>query len=331
MPHLQLNRAFGSDPVRGRHRYCPPRPQQEGGCGGSPCLPPGERNELGKATHGDRWGIQARQMFFHLISFGWRRDGRWHYEENEKRADLEIKIPLPDGKEVAIKHLLVDTSKETLGVFTCPSGKAKGQITLMNDKAQEWIDRAKEGHLSHRDVWFLQDHQLWPKLGYALGSLSAPWRELDDCLRQKWWQIVPMGGIIRSAPHQIRDMDLGFYGGGCKHVGVECLVAQANKMLMHYGCPSNDGLKLQASLEYLMIELGMSAQPLQVSYKRHESWVTEGWWKSFWEKCDLFSIQLIFNNIPINLQGRGVVPDHYFVANSPVVPTTYLTLWLRTY
>ena len=72
-----------------------------------------------------------------------------------------------------------------------------------------------------------------------------------------------MGGLIRSAPRDVRNTDIGFYGAGCPHVGIECMVAQVNKLLMHYGCPSNDGLKLKASLELMMIELGLGDQPYQ--------------------------------------------------------------------
>ena len=67
--------------------------------------------------------------------------------------------------------------------------------------------------------------------------------------------------------------------GGCKHVGVECLVAQANKMLMHYGCPSNNGLKLQASLEYLMIAWDVSSAPvslIQVLWELGHGGMVEG-------------------------------------------------------
>ena len=109
----------------------------------------------------------------------------------------------------------------------------------------------------------------------------------------------PYGGIIRSDPSQIRDTDVGFYGGDCKHVGIECLVVQAKKLLMHYGCPSNDGLKLKVFLEYLLVELGLIYQPLQVSYTQFEGWATEGWLKSFWEKYVLFGITVTFNDIPI--------------------------------
>ena len=79
--------------------------------------------------------------------------------------------------------------------------------------------------MRRRDIWFLLDHQLWPKVSYGLCTLSAPWKELDGCLMNKWWQIVPMGGLIRSAPREIRDTDMGFYGAGCPHVRIECMVA----------------------------------------------------------------------------------------------------------
>ena len=75
-----------------------------------------------------------------------------------------------------------------------------------------------------------------------------------------------MGGLVQSAPRQIRDTSIGFYGAGCPHVGVECLIAQLNKLLMHYGCKSNTGLKLKLSLECIMVELGLSGQLCQESF-----------------------------------------------------------------
>ena len=76
-----------------------------------------------------------------------------------------------------------------------------------------------------------------------------------------------MGGLICSAPREIRDTDKDFYEAGCPHVGIECMVAQINKLLMHYGCPSNDGLKPKMSLESLILELGFTDQPFQESFK----------------------------------------------------------------
>jgi hypothetical protein len=45
------------------------------------------------------------KCFFHLISFGWNRDGNWKYEENHTKPEFETVVPLPDGTEETIDHL----------------------------------------------------------------------------------------------------------------------------------------------------------------------------------------------------------------------------------
>ena len=80
-----------------------------------------------------------------MISFVWRSDGRWKYESNEEDEELDIAVPIPDGSSVAIEHVAVGKSKETLGVHTCPSGGNKGALKSMQDKAQGWVDKEKMG------------------------------------------------------------------------------------------------------------------------------------------------------------------------------------------
>ena len=48
---------------------------------------------------------------------------------------------------------------------------------------------------------------------------------LEGYLGKLWWQLIPMGGIIRSALRQVRQMSKGLYGAGCPHTGVECLLS----------------------------------------------------------------------------------------------------------
>ena len=82
-------------------------------------------------------------------------------------------------------------------------------------------------------------------------------------------------------------------------MGVECLIDQLSKLLMHYRCKSNNDLKLKLSLECMMVELGLSGQPCQESYEQQESWVTSSWLKSLWEKCAKFKIQVVFSHVSI--------------------------------
>ena len=66
-------------------------------------------------------------------------------------------------------------------------------------------------------------------------------------------------------------------------MGVECFVEQTNKLLMHYGCPSSVGVGCKVSLEYVILELGVSFQPLQVSYQKYSKRLADCWLKSLWE------------------------------------------------
>ena len=80
-----------------------------------------------------------------------------------------------------------------------------------------------------------------------------------------WITAGSLGGIIRSAPKAILQVDKGFYGAGCPHLWVESLVEQLNKLLMHYKCRTSVGLKMQLSLELRTLEMGILSQPLQES------------------------------------------------------------------
>ncbi len=74
---------------------------------------------------------------------------------------------------------------------------------------------------------------------------------------------MPLGGMIRTAPKEIRDLDIGCYGGGFPTVSIECAIQQLNKLMMHYGCSSGgNGIKAQVSMDLFLIELGRAHQPL---------------------------------------------------------------------
>ena len=64
-------------------------------------------------------------------------------------------MPMPNESLVTIEHVSVRNSKETLGVHTCLSGGNKGSLKAIHDKAQGLVDRAKNGKLKKRSLWFL--------------------------------------------------------------------------------------------------------------------------------------------------------------------------------
>jgi hypothetical protein len=144
-------------------------------------------------------------------------------------------VPLADGSFAQIEDLGVNEPSKILGSMTCPSGCNNGVIKYMQTKGTDWKDMVAAGKLSQQNVWFMMDKQFWPRVSYGLCVVSASCKELSECLMMTYFGIHPQGGIQQMARRGIRQLDLGFYGVGCPHPAIECLKAQLNKLLMHYG------------------------------------------------------------------------------------------------
>jgi hypothetical protein len=98
----------------------------------------------------------------------------------------------------------------------------------MQEKAQNWINAVRSRHLRRRNVWFSLKVQFWPRVGYGLCSTTATFSELEQALHWQYYQILPLGGVVRSAPVDSRTIDTGFYGVGLPHVGIEALLTMTN-------------------------------------------------------------------------------------------------------
>jgi hypothetical protein len=94
-------------------------------------------------------------------------------------------------------------------------------------------------------------------------------------------------------------MDRGFYGVGLPNPGVECFVAQINKLLMHYGCSSGLGIHMQVSMEMLIIEGDIFTLILAEPFSKYGKWVTHSWLRSVWEKMDMVGFWVEVTDLPL--------------------------------
>lgn len=224
--------------------------------------------------------LKPCKCFYHLISFDFDKTGNWIYAKNYEKEELWLAIPLHDGSVVEIKHLAVLEAHKTLGSMTCPTGSSDAAVVQIRDTAQKWLDKASNAKLSHHNFWFLMERQFWPQVGFGICNSTTMLSELKECLQKIYWQLVPLGGLGSSVKREIEQLAMGFFGGGCPDPCVECAVAQVNKLLMHYGCNTPVRLKLQASMEFLILELSMTNQPLQLDFNQYASFTTHCWIKT---------------------------------------------------
>jgi hypothetical protein len=183
--------------------------------------------------------------------------------------------------------------------MTCPTGCSKGALQQMKEKAQKWIDKAKEGRLHCRNFWFLLDKQFWPGVAFGISSITASFDDLDQCMMRTYYDMLSLGGVRRSIQKELRQMDRGFYGCGLPHPGIECFIAQVSKLLTNYGCTTGLGVHIQTLMELMIIEGGVSNQILSQPYWRYSKWVSQCWLKSVWEKIDLFHLTVEVRALPL--------------------------------
>jgi hypothetical protein len=76
----------------------------------------------------------------------------------------ELRITNPDDTKSPIKQEKVTESKKTLGIYNSPLGGNEGHLSFIVDKATQWVNRMKNGHLPSHVAWIAYKHQLWPSL-----------------------------------------------------------------------------------------------------------------------------------------------------------------------
>ena len=244
---------------------------------------PSRTASIAGAIHSLQQGVlQPEKCFYSIISFK-RNNGEWSYASNNSKEDLRITVPLLGGGNTQINHKPANHAEKTLGATASPNGNSSLAIGMMQEKAQLWKHAVRKGHLHRHNVCFSLKVQFWPQVGYGLCSSTATLQELDRAFHQQYYQILPLGRIVRTTPVRSRTVDAGFFGVGLPHLGVEAIIAMSNKLLMHYGCQMVTGRFMQVSYSLIFVELGLSFQPLQEPYTQFEHLTTHLWMKMLWD------------------------------------------------
>ncbi len=240
--------------------------------------------------------LQPSKCFYSIILFEWI-NGKWRYTKKNIGGEFGITVPLPGSRKAAISHKSNSHAEKTLRAMTSLDGNSSASIQMVQDKAQQWVNNVCSGHLHRRNVWFLLKVQFWPRIGYGLCSLTASLQELERALHKQYYQILPLGGIVRTTPVECRTINAGFYGIGLPHLGIEALIAMTNKLLMHYGCNTAMGWFMQTLYLLLFTELGLLFTPLKESYSGYGFLVTYSWNKMLWEKVSKFDIKVVVTDL----------------------------------
>jgi hypothetical protein len=90
--------------------------------------------------------LKPEKCSYYLISFKWRADGTWLYDQNELHPHFTLSVPMAGGFQEEIEHLPISKAIKTLGSMTCPLGSSVSAIERMKTLGQEWVDRVQPAH-----------------------------------------------------------------------------------------------------------------------------------------------------------------------------------------
>ena len=232
---------------------------------------------------------KPRKCYTYLIDYTYDEVEGWVYADTTSYC---LDITLPDGSVQTITANHFDHCEKTLGVHTSPSGSGSRHLEALRLKAEVWINRLKNGHLSTSWSWVAYRHQLWPSLRYGLGTLANDYEEADDALSGLDFLILPLLGINRHIQTGWRRLHQTFGGVGLLSVPTEQLIARVNMILQHYGSPTSVGRKMAISLRYLQLHLGCTGNPLELDYAAWGHLAPLSWLKMLWRTLDMADLDL---------------------------------------
>ena len=66
--------------------------------------------------------LKPPKCFYTLLDFEWNARGKWKCKIHHEDPREQLYVLIPDETHEKIEHVLAHDAKETLGIYTCPSG-----------------------------------------------------------------------------------------------------------------------------------------------------------------------------------------------------------------
>jgi hypothetical protein len=201
-------------------------------------------------------------------------------------------ITNPNGTKSPIKQEEMTESKKTLGIHDSPARGNNTHLSYVKTKVSTWVSRMLNGHLPNHSAWIGYKYQLWPGVRYRLGAMTNDLKAADSLLQEEDYRMLNVLGVAPSITKGLRHLHTSFGGFGLFNLPVEQLICHVNMLMQHYHTSSNLSKKLDASLEYLQLQLGTSGSPLELDFSVWGYLAPLLWVKMLWKSLHHFNIHL---------------------------------------
>jgi hypothetical protein len=196
-------------------------------------------------------------------------------------SDFELSVTNPDGIRSSIKQEEVSTSKKLLGIYGFQAGGNQGHLEYIHGKITRWINRMHNGHLLACMAWIAYKLQIWPSLGYVLGTMTNDLEATETIFNKSNYKILSILGVACTVKRELRKLHTSVGGFGLLNLLTEQLICRINMLLQHYHIMTALSRKSDASFWYLQLQLGTPYKPLTLPFEKWGHLETLSWVKMF--------------------------------------------------
>jgi hypothetical protein len=172
-------------------------------------------------------------------------------------------IPQPQGDDVEIELCGPGVSLEVLGVYSCPAGVGKKQLSKMVGKGKTWAGKVRRSTLPPSDVWFSFSNQSVPSFSFGLCPLMSTPQDVEHKFMAMYYQCLSPLGVNQCIAKEWRTLPVEWLGLGIPNMSLEKLSCMVMFLKQHWGFEDEFGKALRCVFELVQIETALT--PLSAS------------------------------------------------------------------
>jgi hypothetical protein len=146
----------------------------------------------------------------------------------------------------------------------------KQQLHVKNlvEKAIIWADHMRTGVLTKAEAWLALQTTIWRTFYYPLNALNMTRKQCEKIMSPVLKYALPAMGVCRTFPRDLVFSPTTYSGLGIKHLHTLQEISCIKDILHHTYIDSTTGKLYWTSLEFLLLELGISINISEINYKK---------------------------------------------------------------
>jgi hypothetical protein len=173
------------------------------------------------------------------------------------------------------------------------------------------------GHLPSHIAWVAYRHQLWPGLRYGLGTMTNKIEPAVTLQEEVDYKTLNILGVLQNVTKGLCKIHTTFGGFRLFDLATEQLISRVNMFFQNYHVSTTFSKKLDASLGYLQLQVGMPQNPFTQDYSRWGKLAPLSWVKMLWKSLHYFdtTLHMLFPTIAPPWECNQVIMEIIFSQN----------------